>query len=207
MAKMRYFKCYPDNFLNGTATLNEEQFTLYVRLFMFMYDQGGAVPFDTKKLKNVLHKRPQDIRRLVDQLVTMGKLQLDAEGLIHQGRTEQMIAKWPGNGGEMKRHSSANGASKEPKSADNSTRAPARDRAFIPEARSLYKENLPSHSTASARTLQGSLLETLRQHREMMSHDDTKAADPKPEVPPSDRRGGDPSPGAPGRSTDDDAAQ
>ena len=26
MSKMRYFKCYPDDFLNGTAILNEEQF-------------------------------------------------------------------------------------------------------------------------------------------------------------------------------------
>jgi len=150
MSKMRYFKCYPDDFLNGTAILNEEQFALYVRLFMFMYDQGGAVVFDTQQLKHVLHKRPQDIRRVVNQLVTMGKLRVDDGGLIHQGRTDEMTTKWRANGDEMKRHSSRNGAPKEEENAANTTRAPAHANARFPEARS-HITNHGGYSSGSAR--------------------------------------------------------
>ena len=94
MGRMSYFKCYPSDFLHGTATLNDEQCALYVRLFMLMYDQGGSVPNDPQKLKHHVHKRPQDIRRVIAQLVTMGKLRVDDEGRLRNGRVDEMTEQW-----------------------------------------------------------------------------------------------------------------
>ena len=151
MGRMRYFKCYPGDLLQGTSSLNDDQFALYVRLFMYMYDQGGPVPFDTQKLKHVVHKRPQDIRRIVAQLVTMGKLSV-AEGRLRNGRVDEMTEKWTSYDRLNETPSNrSNGAPEEAKSATNSTRAPAHANDRVPEARTKNNNTGGVFSTASAR--------------------------------------------------------
>jgi uncharacterized protein YdaU (DUF1376 family) len=147
----RYFKCFPSDFLHGLEILNEAQCALYVRLIFFMYDQGGPVPYDPQILKLVLKKRPCDVRKLVDQLVKLGKLSIDAENMIHNSKVDELIAKWPANSAQTSLNLGANGASKEPKSSTNSTRAHAHTQARKPDTRYQIRENSLSDGGNTAR--------------------------------------------------------
>ena len=84
---LRWFKCYPDEALNGSRGLTDAQFTTYWRLLFQMYAIGGPVPYDRRKLRFLLEVRPQDVARLIDQLVALGKLSIE-NGSIHNGRSD-----------------------------------------------------------------------------------------------------------------------
>jgi uncharacterized protein YdaU (DUF1376 family) len=105
---MRRFDCYPDDFLSGTQGLGPILGWAYTRLFMKMYADGGPLDYDTQKLKFLLEMRPQDVRKVVEILVTKGKLSVDG-GFIHNGRVDKEISKrsesnhyvFRTNGGDM----------------------------------------------------------------------------------------------------------
>ena len=170
--------------LQGTVALNDEQFALYVRLFMYMYDQGGPVPFDTQKLKHVLRKRPQDIRRVVDQLVAMGKLVHDENGMLRNGRVDEMTEKWQSFDRLNEPPSNrSNGAAEEAKSAAKTTHARAHANDRVLEARIDKRESILSHSTTSEPRPVGlgqaiaQRLAQLKREEEERSHEQTSNID------------------------------
>jgi uncharacterized protein YdaU (DUF1376 family) len=152
---MRYVKFFPADFLLGTETLNDAQCALYVRLLCHLWVKGGSVPFEPQKLKFTLHKRPADIRKLVDQLVTLGKLTVDAEGMLHNPRVDLDIAEWQRNEAQTLAKQSANGAQSSHAASQKSeqdlrarTRSPARSLESEEEEESI---NRKGRSSGSAR--------------------------------------------------------
>jgi uncharacterized protein YdaU (DUF1376 family) len=91
MRGIAYFPCYPDALLGGMAGLNDELAAAYVRLLCRMYATLGPLENDPKQLRLLLGKRPQDIRRIVSQLMSLGKLEFDADGRIHNERADYEI--------------------------------------------------------------------------------------------------------------------
>lgn len=139
---LHWFRCYPDAALNGSRGLTDAQFTTYWRLLFEMYARGGPVPYDEQRLKFLLQMRPQHVRRVVGQLVMLGKLSIE-DGLIHNGRSdfelkrmnekwrrngEEMPAKLPYNDAQMDLHLAGHSAEK-PNDFHARTHAPARDHA------------------------------------------------------------------------------
>lgn len=97
--KSPWFRCFPDQFLVGTAQLSDELFAAYTRLFMLMYSTARPLPLDGQWLKPILGKRPQDCLRIVAALAALGKLTVEG-GLIHNKRTVYELrrqGKWQRN--------------------------------------------------------------------------------------------------------------
>jgi uncharacterized protein YdaU (DUF1376 family) len=91
--KIPHFKLYIDDFMNGTKDMSDEQVGIYIRMLCQIYDDGGATDFNPKKLKNVLHCRPTDAEKKVRQLIGLGKLFIDDNGRIHNGRADEEVEK------------------------------------------------------------------------------------------------------------------
>jgi hypothetical protein len=124
VSRLSYFKCDPDAALHGTQGMSDALFKVYVRLFWHMYSTGGPVRFDEQKLKFLVEKRPQDVRKLVGELIEMGKLTLDENGFLHNGRTDLELEKWRRNDGEMTEKWRPNGDQMEPHLASHNSEKP-----------------------------------------------------------------------------------
>jgi uncharacterized protein YdaU (DUF1376 family) len=94
MSKVPHFKFYVNDFMNGTAMMSNEEVGVYIRLLCVLYDQDGQVENDPGKLRHLLHcARTPEARRKIQRLIDLGKLSVDAEGLIHNGRADVEIEK------------------------------------------------------------------------------------------------------------------
>jgi hypothetical protein len=90
--KAPWFRCFPGNFLLGTAGMRPILFRTYTRLLMGLYEAGGTLANDDQKLKGLLELRPQDVRHLIMELVGLGKISV-VEGVIHNGRTDHELSR------------------------------------------------------------------------------------------------------------------
>jgi uncharacterized protein YdaU (DUF1376 family) len=91
--KIPHFKLYIDDFMNGTKDMSDEQVGAYIRMLCQIYDDGGSSDFNPQKLKNVLRCRPKDAEKKVWQLISLGKLFIDGNGQIHNGRADVEVEK------------------------------------------------------------------------------------------------------------------
>jgi uncharacterized protein YdaU (DUF1376 family) len=97
MSKMPFFKFYTDDFIAGTMAMTAAELGDYCRMLCFLYDQGGRVKNDAHVLRHVLHcTQVRQARAKVERLLELGKLSIDAEGYIHNGRVDREISlnKW-----------------------------------------------------------------------------------------------------------------
>ena len=136
MSKRHWFRFWMAKYLDGVRGLSDELGFAYTRLFVKMYENEGPLRFDEQQLKFLLEKRPQDVRRIVASLVALGKLSVDKDGFIHNGRTDAELlsaGKWDGNEGvisgssigKMKPHSNGHNTKKANENYPR-TRDPAR---------------------------------------------------------------------------------
>lgn len=92
MSKRHWFRFWMANYLEGVRGMSDELVATYTKIFVKMYDVEGPLRFDDQQLKLLLGKRPQDCRRIVNQLVELGKLSIDGDGFIHNGKADDELA-------------------------------------------------------------------------------------------------------------------
>jgi hypothetical protein len=91
MSKLRWFRCFPVNFLEGTRGMRPLLFKTYTRLLMALYDEGGSLDArNTRRLAWLLEIRIQDVARLLNELAALGKIEI-RNGHIHNRRTDDEI--------------------------------------------------------------------------------------------------------------------
>jgi hypothetical protein len=90
---MRFFKLYTDDFMIGTMTMSPAEAGDYIRLLCFLYDHDGRVKNDPYVLRHVLLHCTQTrhARARVQRLIDLGKLSIDTENCLHNGRTDREI--------------------------------------------------------------------------------------------------------------------
>ena len=88
-----YFKCYPSDFLNGVADLSPAEIAVYTIVLMLLYDEGGRIPYEPKKIARRCNMRLPVCDRAINVLVQDGKLQLSDERDRKDSRNEHETAR------------------------------------------------------------------------------------------------------------------
>lgn len=91
MSNVPYFKCYPSDFLSGVVGLDAEEIGVYTIVLMMIYDRGGPVACDYKRLGLRCGLRPTSVQKVIKRLTEYGKLHLDAEGFLNNARAEKEV--------------------------------------------------------------------------------------------------------------------
>jgi uncharacterized protein YdaU (DUF1376 family) len=122
MSKSACFKFYTANFLDGTRSMTAAEVGDYIRLLALIYDKGGKIENDVHVLRHLFGcSRVRDVRPKVQRLVDLGKLSIDAEGFIHNGRADREMKKLEASSEASSEASTE--ASRAPKKSTNSSRA------------------------------------------------------------------------------------
>src|SRR5262245_45162487 len=92
--KIPHFRFYIDDFLRGTSSMSASEVGNYVRLLCAIYDQDGRLENDPYALRHLLGvPRAVDAIKAVERLLWFGKLWVDPEGYLHNGRADEEIEK------------------------------------------------------------------------------------------------------------------
>jgi uncharacterized protein YdaU (DUF1376 family) len=90
--KIRRVDFHPDEYISGVAgTLRADEQGVYWMVCALIYSHGKPIANDAKRIAGLTSIRPSDARRILDKLVTMGKLTVDNEGKLSQKRTQSEI--------------------------------------------------------------------------------------------------------------------
>jgi uncharacterized protein YdaU (DUF1376 family) len=193
MPRMPYFHCYPDDFLVGTQGLSDELGMAYFRIVMKIYSTGGSLPYDTEWLRHLLGKKDKrPVTRIVKELLALGKLRLDEEGRLMNGRAAQELGKYvkrdepssPQSRGQSSpqhrgQHRGQSQGESQPEKPIDPTRAHAVARPPVPESRSYNLSNRDRESTTAARDpMLANLQRRLDQFKNRQENDHGKDSDP-----------------------------
>jgi len=92
-----WFKCFPSDFLNGIADLDEFERGIYISIILIMYDQGGSVVYETcpknGNAKSLARRCGTSTRRFnstVKTLINDGKL-IHREGRLFNKKVFKTI--------------------------------------------------------------------------------------------------------------------
>jgi len=91
MSNVPYFKCYPSDFLSGVVGLDAQEIGVYTVVLMMIYDRGGPVACDYKRLGLRCGLRPTSVQKVVERLIEYGKLHLDPHGRLTNSRAEKEV--------------------------------------------------------------------------------------------------------------------
>lgn len=92
--KIPHFRLYIDDFLRGTITMTASEVGDYIRLLCVIYDQNNQVKNDAHVLRHFLGcNRPRETRIRIRRLIELGKLSVDKDGYLHNGRADLEIEK------------------------------------------------------------------------------------------------------------------
>ena len=83
MAKIRYVKFNPDEFLVGTLGLNCSEVGVYIQAICLMYSSGGGILPTDERLMRSLNSKPNIIRKHLLSLVSKNKLEFDGKYLVN----------------------------------------------------------------------------------------------------------------------------
>lgn len=90
MAKNRWFKFFPSDFLTGIRNLNPIEVTAYIVVLCELYDHEGTCRRDDAHMARVCRIRGGDFTRALDSLLAKGKLDFDAGMLSNKRVTEEV---------------------------------------------------------------------------------------------------------------------
>jgi uncharacterized protein YdaU (DUF1376 family) len=90
---MTFTKFFPSDWRTGCLVLNLEEEGLYIRLCMFHYDTGKALPDDYPKAANLLNVHVNKFRKVMDSLISKGKV-IRAQGILFNERVQEEIDKY-----------------------------------------------------------------------------------------------------------------
>lgn len=91
-AKARRVDFYPDEYITGVGgVLTAEQQGVYWMICSLIMSEGGAIEFNDRRLAGLCRVRPADIRRVVDILVTKGKVSRQDDGKLWQKRSQSEV--------------------------------------------------------------------------------------------------------------------
>ncbi len=76
MAKNRWFKFFPSDFLTGVRNLNPIEITTYMIVLCELYDHEGTCRRDDEEMATACRIRRGDFTRALDSLIAKGKLGL-----------------------------------------------------------------------------------------------------------------------------------
>jgi uncharacterized protein YdaU (DUF1376 family) len=92
--KIPHFRFYPTDFLDGTKDMSAANVGDYIRLLCAIYDQDGRVLNDPYALRHLLGvPRAVDASKAVERLIWFGKLWVDSDGYLRNGRADEEIEK------------------------------------------------------------------------------------------------------------------
>lgn len=92
--KIPHFRFYPTDFLDGTHSMSASEVGDYVRILAWLYDQDGRVAYNPQALRFLLRcVRSIDADKRVRRLIDLGKLSIDADGFLHNGRVDKELQK------------------------------------------------------------------------------------------------------------------
>ena len=106
MSKAPWFPFYPSNWLHGTSTLTLEETGAYIQIIALLYENENALELDRvehpitgklqgycyKRLARRLNSRADKIKRLVESLVKVKKLSIQA-GYLTNGKVGEELHK------------------------------------------------------------------------------------------------------------------
>ncbi len=90
---MTFTKFFPSDWRTGCLVLNLEEEGLYIRLCMFHYDTGKALPDDYPKAAGLLNVHVNKFRKVMDSLISKGKV-IRAQGILFNERVQEEIDKY-----------------------------------------------------------------------------------------------------------------
>ncbi len=91
MVKAHWVKFAPSDFLNGVVDLNPEQIGAYITVLSLIWDRGGPIPDDETWIARRLGCARLKWRNLRAQLLELGKIHLDENGMITNRRAMQEV--------------------------------------------------------------------------------------------------------------------
>lgn len=81
--KLRWYKRDVDAWRGGTRTMSFELKGFYSECLDAMFDLGGCIPSDPAQLAALLHCSPRTVRKLLPQIVALGKLVETPDGYVN----------------------------------------------------------------------------------------------------------------------------
>jgi uncharacterized protein YdaU (DUF1376 family) len=159
MGRLRYHHCYHEDFLVGTAGLSDEQFAAYVRIIWTLYSREGRLKNDPHQLRMLLNMRSvRPVKRVVMDLVSLGKLRLDEDGFLGNDRVDYELTRRKkfdqslgANSSETLPKLNGNLGQTPPEKPTNTTRAHAPAHAGGPDTRNHIRESSLSNGANTAR--------------------------------------------------------
>jgi len=89
---MKFYKCNPTAFLEGTSELTLKQCGLYSRVINLIYSRDGIVPDDDRLVARMLNVEIRTWRNVGGQLRALGKLWVGADGYLKTPRVDETIS-------------------------------------------------------------------------------------------------------------------
>lgn len=90
---MTFAKFFPSDWRTGCLVLDLEEEGLYIRLCMFHYDTGKALPDDYPRAARMLNVHINKFRKVMDSLISKGKV-IRAQGILFNERVQEEIDKY-----------------------------------------------------------------------------------------------------------------
>lgn len=81
--KAPYMPVWINDWLAGTMGLSFEQRGMLIELCVRMWDCGGPLPADTAWLAGAMQRDKREVRRLVSELVALGKVRQEGDSLVN----------------------------------------------------------------------------------------------------------------------------
>lgn len=92
--KIPHFRFYPTDFLDGTKGMSAAVVGDYIRVLCAIYDQDGRLPNEPYSLRHLFNvPRASDAIKVVERLIWFGKLWIDTDGYLRNGRADHEIEK------------------------------------------------------------------------------------------------------------------
>jgi len=92
MAKNRWFKFFPSDFLAGVRSLTPIEITAYIVVLCELYDNEGWARRDDEHFARACLIRKTDLTRAMDALIAKGKLTCE-DGILTNKRVSEEIGK------------------------------------------------------------------------------------------------------------------
>ncbi len=90
---MTFAKFFPSDWRTGCLVLNLEEEGLYIRVCMYHYDVGKALPDDDAVASRLLNVHIHKYRKIMGSLVAKGKI-IRAQGILFNERVQEEIDKY-----------------------------------------------------------------------------------------------------------------
>ncbi|WP_287337471.1 DUF1376 domain-containing protein [Mesorhizobium sp.] len=91
-AKARRVDYYPDEYITGVGgVLTAEQQGVYWMICSLIMSEGGAIEQNDRRLAGLCRTRPADIRRVVEILISKGKVTRQDNGKLWQKRSQSEV--------------------------------------------------------------------------------------------------------------------